>query len=76
MGEMRMMGRMGDEPILWDANDPASVAVAVAKFEDAKKRNCMFFRQLPDGTQGERIYAFDPHAERIIVTPQMAGGLN
>lgn len=74
MGELRIMGRGGDEKVTWDVSDEDSVHRARLRVDEALKRNCLLFRQLPDGSQGERIMAFDEHAERVIIVPQMAGG--
>lgn len=74
--ELRIMGRSGDEKIFWDTSDAASLANAKEKFDGAMKRNCLAFRLNPDGTHGDRITVFDPAAERVIIIPQMAGGLH
>jgi hypothetical protein len=74
MGELRMMGRSGDDLFRWDSGNVGEVKEAREKFNSAKERGCLMFLVDPSGGRGDRITEFVPNAERIIVVPQMAGG--
>ena len=75
MGEARIMGRRGDDRFTWDPANLEEVAVVRAKVDAAIKAGAMAFRATPDGSPGERIRAFNPEYERIVIVPALAGGI-
>lgn len=75
MGTMATMGRTGDIRTIWDPNNEAEVASARRQFDDlVGGGRYLAFRVAPGGSKGEQIRTFDPAAEKIILTPPMAGG--
>jgi hypothetical protein len=74
MGEMRVMGQRGDTKIIWDADNDAEVSSARATFNRLREQRFLAFSVAKTGEKGERIGAFDPDAEKLIMVPPMAGG--
>jgi hypothetical protein len=73
--EMRIMDpESGDLKMEWDSTDAKQVAAAEEAFKKALKDNMLFYRMNKGGTKGERLYVFDPYAERIVGMPMVAGG--
>ena len=76
MGQLVMMGSGGHKTLEWDVTKPETVAAAREKVDQfIRIEKGTVYRMLPDGTQGERITSFDEKAERLILVPQMAGGV-
>jgi len=74
-GQMHPLNEEGDTKIIWDANDPASVATAKAAFDKAKREGMLAYRAEGEkGRRGTQIREFDPDAERIILVKPQAGG--
>ena len=80
MGVLRVMTSGGDKMVRWDTNldagdAEAGEAIEEAKriFEQAKAKGGTAFRVAP-GKSAERLDAFDPDAETIVVVPRVAGG--
>lgn len=71
---MAWMGPPGDTKQMWDKTKPAEVAAAKATFERLLGERYVAWHVKDDGEPGERMKEFDPAAQRIIFTPQMAGG--
>lgn len=71
---MAIMGREGDTKISWSPDSAVEVDEARRSFENMKRKGYMAFRTNRDGTKGEQIREFDPHAAAIILAPQMQGG--
>jgi hypothetical protein len=74
MGIMRKLGSEGDVKIEWNPENTEEVAKAREIFEKALKDKFAAFRVDVAGGKGQRITEFDPEAEKIILTPPMAGG--
>lgn len=65
----------GDNRIMWNPADPASVDVARAAFKAAKKKGMLAYSvDKKGGKTGEVIRDFDPEAGKIIMTKQLQGG--
>lgn len=75
MGSMSIMGRQGDIKVTWSADNRDEVNLAKEQFDSALKRNMLAFSVKRDGSRGDQIKKFDPDAERIILAPQVAGGV-
>lgn len=76
-GAMSEANNMGDAKIMWDPNDPASVAVAEAAFNEATKGEKKMVAYDVDETgqkTGGIIRTFDKALARLILMPQSAAG--
>jgi hypothetical protein len=90
MGELSVMGPLGhkalelvdglklkpgDTKIIWDPENEAEVESARRTFSDlVGARRFLAFRVAGEGRKGEQIREFDPDAEKLVITPPMAGG--
>jgi hypothetical protein len=74
IGVLEYMDNTGHSEIHWDSTKQVEVDAARAQFEFLKNNKYIAFRLKSDGSPGERIYEFDPKAERILLQPQFAGG--
>jgi hypothetical protein len=75
MGEIAVMGRMGDLKVIWDRSKPEEVQAARKQFDEMRKKGYLAFSvKGKDGAKDEQITEFDPDAERIILAPAMRGG--
>jgi hypothetical protein len=70
-GELRVMGPAGDERLEWDTEVQETVETARKRFAELLLSGHVGF-----ATTGEtrKLEAFDPQAERIVMTMPMAGG--
>ena len=73
-GTMNIMDRAGDTKVIWDAASADEVATARRTFDDLRAKGYLAYRVKKGGEKGEAIRKFDPEAERIILSPAMAGG--
>jgi hypothetical protein len=81
MAKLRVLSARGDTTVEWDGRQAgAGDAEALAALREAERifaehraRGATAFRVAPDGP-AERIDAFDPAAEQIVVVPRVAGG--
>lgn len=66
----------GDNRIMWDPENRASVAVAKAAFKEGKKGKMLAYSVDPDtgGRTGEVISEFDETLGKIIMIKQTQGG--
>ena len=75
MGEMAVMGRMGDLKVIWDRSKQEEVQAARKQFDEMRKKGYLAFSVTgKNGEKGGQITEFDPDAERIILAPPMRGG--
>ena len=74
MSEMRVIDRTGDTKIIWDAYEKAEVKVARDTFNKLTKEGYTAFMVKRDGEPGKVLKRFDPDAEKIILSPALAGG--
>lgn len=74
MAELIVMDRTGDSRTAFTPDDAASVATAMEKFAEMTGKG--YFATVPGdgGEPGRLIRAFDPAAEKIIMSPQLIGG--
>lgn len=73
-GALGLMGVEGDTKYTWDRNSPAEVEAARATYEVLTKKGYAAWRLRADGSQEGCLKVFDPAAERVLYSPQMAGG--
>ena len=81
MAKLRVLSGRGDTTVAWDgrkagagdAEALAAVQEAERVFAEHRARGATAFRVAPDGP-AERLDAFDPAAEQIVVVPRVAGG--
>lgn len=64
----------GDTKLIWSSDNSHEVENARATFDRLKKNGFAAFAVKKNGDKGEQIFAFDPEAEKIIMTPQLRGG--
>lgn len=74
MGELRQMDLSGDTKVEWDPYKPEETEVARNTFQQLKDKGYYAYRVNAAGGRGEMISKFDPHAQKIIMAPRMAGG--
>lgn len=74
MGELRVLGQMGDTRLTWDPANTIEVETAKKAFEDYRAKRFAAFRTTKRGTKGEQITFFDPQAEEVLLVPPIAGG--
>ena len=72
MAKLRVMSGRGDDETNWLASDQVSTDLARHQFEELQAKGYAAFAKTPDGH--ERIKAFDPAAEEIIMVGARAGG--
>ena len=77
--KIQVMGKKGDEPIVYDTDVKEEVDTAAAEFARLMlEGKYMAFTVNPEGDprgmQGTQIREFDEKAPRIILVPPMAGG--
>jgi len=65
----------GDTKIIWDSNNPTEVEATKELFNKLIAKGFMAFRAKgKDGEKGDRLLSWDPDAERLIMSPKVAGG--
>lgn len=75
MGALNVMDQHGDTKMVWDADNPDEVKIAMDAYNKLIKKNFLAFSVGKKGKKDEQIDEFDPDAEQIIMCPQMAGGV-
>lgn len=73
-GVMKIMGRMGDEKVLWDMNDSKQVLKARTRFADLRAKGHRAFIMDATGKKGKPLDDFDPSAGAILMVPPLVGG--
>lgn len=74
MGELAVMNSTGDTKVIWDPHNADEVAAAKAQFDALRKKGFIAYTVNKKGDKGEIIREFDPNAEKIILSPPLAGG--
>jgi len=65
----------GDKRLIWRADDKESKAKAIEEFKERLKKGWLAFKVDPDNPgKGTLIKDFDENAEKIVLTPPVAGG--
>ena len=74
-GTLQIVDRTGDTRVSWNRSAVAEVENAQKMFDDLTKKGYLAYTIDPvDGGKAEQIKKFDPNAERIVLTPPLAGG--
>ncbi len=73
MSVLTVLDHTGDTRLEWDASRPDEVAAARASYDKLKAKSYLAYRVTASGER-EVIRQFDPAAENIVMTPQLAGG--
>lgn len=73
-GAMHIQDKTGDTKLVWDYKNDDEVANAKRTFDDLKAKGFLAYSVGKDGEPGEVLHSFDPKAEKIIMSPPMAGG--
>jgi hypothetical protein len=76
---MNILDQTGHTTHGWDPSNEEEVGIARAAFIEATRRGYHAFHVTEDpkggqGRRGERMTEFDPHAEKMILMPQLRGG--
>lgn len=72
---LETLDRTGDTKLTWDSTNAVERDNARRTFQDLKSRGFMAFSvKGKKGAKGEVLQSFDETAERIIMTPPLAGG--
>ena len=74
VGEISVMGILGDIKITWKKGDVASETQAQKEFDDLIKKGYMAYLPGRGGKPGVQIRTFDPTASSIVMRQQMKGG--
>mgnify|MGYP001617764561 CR=1 FL=1 len=74
MGQMSILDQTGDKKVEWDSKDDGETEVARKTFDNATKKGFLAYKVGIGSRKGSRLHEFDPAAERIILTPPVAGG--
>lgn len=74
MGVLCIQDMTGDTKVMWDAKNADEVAAAKAQFDTLKAKGFLAFGVKKDGEKAERIKAFDPEMEKIIMSPPPISG--
>lgn len=72
--EMCVMDRTGDTKTIWDSDKPDEVEVARETFKKLTKKGYVAYAVDKDGNKGKVVKDFDPDAEKLILSPPLAGG--
>lgn len=72
--ELCVMDHTGDTKTIWNKNNADEVAAAKATFNSLKKKGYYGYRVNRDGNKAEVMNEFDPEAEKVIMSPALAGG--
>ena len=73
-GSLVKMDTTGDSVTCWDTAAPETVTLAERAFNDLRAMGYAAFQVGSQGSDGTLIKRFDPLAERIVLTPPLAGG--
>ena len=73
MSELRILGRIGDVKLSWNAENEKEVTAAREIFDKRIREGWTAFREKM-GIKGDKIRTFDQDAERIILIPPITGG--
>ena len=72
--EIAVMDQTGHTRHIWDASVPDEVAAVKQLFDSFIAKGYKAFRVKKDGSDGERMKAFEPDAERMILMKAIQGG--
>lgn len=80
MSTMQVMSAEGDTKHIWDKDMADQVEAARVLFNSLALppsqggKGYLAYTVKDDGSTGERVTAFNPEMERVILQPQMSGG--
>lgn len=74
MPEMLVMDTSGDTKTIWDSANSDEVDAARKTFDDLKRKRYLAYRVKGEGAKGQLLQEFDADAEKMILSPPMAGG--
>jgi len=72
--EMALLDGTGDTKVIWDPKNADEVDAAKTQFNALRKKGFIAYTVNKKGDKGEIIREFDPDAEKIILSPPLAGG--
>lgn len=73
-GEMAILDETGDTKIIWDSKNADEVENAESQFKKLRKKGFLAYKVKKNGEKAEMITEFDSEAEKIILSPPLAGG--
>lgn len=71
---MEIMDPTGDTKLEWDSRNRDEVENARRTFSDLRGKGFLAFSVTGDSRKGELLNTFDEKAEKIVMSPAMAGG--
>jgi hypothetical protein len=71
---MAILDGTGDTRVTWDHHNADETAAAKSQFDTLRKKGFLAYTVDKKGEKREMITEFDPHAEKIILSPPLAGG--
>lgn len=74
MIEIDVLDNTGHTRTTWDADNDAEVVAARAQFDALLGKGYKAFRVRKDGSEGEQMKTFDPHAGAMIMMKALSGG--
>lgn len=73
-GMLCVMSHKGDTRLIWDKHNDDEVEAAETMFDNLKEKGYVAWSVKKDGEKAEVIKKFDKKAEKIIMSPPIAGG--
>jgi hypothetical protein len=76
-GELSILNGDGDTKLVWDSNNEDEVEAAETLFNELIAKGFAAFEvsdEKEKGGKGKMLKKFNPKAERIIMSPRIAGG--
>jgi len=77
LGELSVLNGDGDTKLVWDSSNEDETEAAETMFNDLLAKGFQAFEvsdEKEKGGKGKMIRKFNPKAERIIMSPRIAGG--
>jgi len=72
--ELVILDTTGDTKIIWDSENDDEIEAAKETFKKLTKKGYLAFKVKKGGDKGEVVKEFDADAERLILSPPIAGG--
>ncbi len=74
VGELCIMNATGDLKLVWNSENTQEAEEARRMFDEQRMKGYLAYKVIGDGSKGEVMTAFDPHAGKIIMAPPVRGG--
>jgi hypothetical protein len=74
MGELRIMGKVGDTKIIFDKDNEDEVEAAREQFDNLLEKGFKAFKVKKDGKNGRNVKTFNEDESMYILIPPIVGG--